>query len=83
MDPDMEHGEFMKPGLDGDAVKIAAVSTGDLKARHGSAEYIQGIENQRAMKVGIKKLLAILLFPYFIPLSLFIIFHNAQGYLRH
>lgn len=42
----------MKPGLDGQAVQIAAVSTGDLKAGHGSAAYIQGIENQRAMKVG-------------------------------
>ena len=43
---------IVKPGLDGDAVQMAAVSVGDLKASHGSAEYIQGIENQRAMKVG-------------------------------
>jgi hypothetical protein len=48
---DAEMG-VMKPGLDGDAVKMAAVSVGDLKASHGSAEYIQGIENQRAMKTG-------------------------------
>ena len=49
---DVEPGELMKPALDGKAVNMAAVSTGDLKAGHGSAEYIQGIENQRAMKVG-------------------------------
>lgn len=48
---DEEAGEPIKPALDGKAVAIAAVSTGDLKAGHGSAEYIQGIENQRAMKV--------------------------------
>jgi hypothetical protein len=47
---DAEMGD-LKPGLDGDAIKMAAVSVGDLKAGHGSAEYIQGIENQRAMKV--------------------------------
>jgi len=44
-------GDAVKPGLDGKAIQMAAVSTGDLKAGHGSAEYIQGVENQRAMKV--------------------------------
>ena len=63
----MEDGKLMKPGLDGRAVQMAAVSTGDLKARHGSAEYIQGIENQRAMKVAGSRLASMSECPWLKP----------------